>query len=103
MPTVVDAARITARGAAVWRTCSGCGLLSPTTDRCLGCRRPVTDVVTDHRVTGWDFANLYATLLGRIDAWAGLIPDVSDAERLCGIREVLKALDDSHPRWREAR
>ena len=101
MPTVVDAARITARGGAVWRTCSGCGLLSPTTDRCPGCLRPVTDVAPARRSTGWDRANLYAALFGHINAWARSIPDVSDAERLTHIREVLQVLDDIHAR-REA-
>ncbi|GIF09518.1 hypothetical protein [Actinoplanes siamensis] len=35
----------------------------------------------------------YATLVGRIEAWALLIPDVSDAERLDRIRQALTADD----------
>jgi len=96
MPTVNDAARITTRDGAVWRTCVGCGLpapLAPEVDSCPACRRPVR-----HDVTGWDFAHRYAGVLGRIEAWAVLIPHVSDAERLDHIRDALTHLDHSTAR-----
>jgi hypothetical protein len=41
MPTVSNAARITAKDGAVWRTCGGCGTLAalpPDIDRCTGCQ-----------------------------------------------------------------
>ncbi len=40
MPKVIDAARVTTRDNAVWRTCSGCGqlaALAPDADRCPAC------------------------------------------------------------------
>jgi hypothetical protein len=47
MPTVVNAARVTTKDDAVWRTCAGCGLLvalPPEIWRCQACMpadRPV--------------------------------------------------------------
>jgi hypothetical protein len=41
MPTVSDAARITSKDGAVWRTCGGCGTLAalpPNLERCAGCQ-----------------------------------------------------------------
>jgi hypothetical protein len=98
MPKVVDTARVTTRESAVWRTCSGCGLLAPLPpgiDRCPVCDRPATrDFADRHTSAGWERAHRYAGLLGRIEAWAVLIPHVSDAERLTHIREALAALND---------
>jgi hypothetical protein len=45
MPTVSNAARITSKDGAVWRTCTGCGALAalpPDIDLCAGCQ-PGTD------------------------------------------------------------
>jgi hypothetical protein len=45
MPTVSNAAQITSKDGAVWRTCTGCGTLAalpPDLDRCTSCQ-PVTD------------------------------------------------------------
>jgi hypothetical protein len=80
MPTVNDAARITAKQSAVWRTCGTCGLLLPLP--------PDADVcpVCTNQSTALD---RYATALGRIDAWANVIPHASDAERLEHIRSAL--------------
>jgi len=97
MATVVDAARVTTPGNTVWRTCTGCGLLAPLAshvDRCPVCDRPgEREFAQRHTATGWEFAHRYAGLLGRIEAWAVRIPDVSDAERLDHIRQALTALD----------
>jgi hypothetical protein len=41
MPTVSNAARVTSKDGAVWRTCTGCGVLAalpPDIDRCAGCQ-----------------------------------------------------------------
>jgi hypothetical protein len=45
MPTVSNAARITSKDGAIWRTCGGCGALAalpPDINLCAGCR-PGTD------------------------------------------------------------
>ncbi|MEU7903645.1 hypothetical protein [Actinoplanes sp. NPDC049118] len=94
MPTVNDAARITTRDGAVWRTCGGCGLLAallPNADKCPGCDRPI---VTDARPAPdvWEIAHRYAETLGRIKAWADMAHR-SDAERLDNIRQFLADLD----------
>jgi len=97
MATVVDAARVTTPGNTVWRTCAGCGTLTPlppTVDRCPICDRSDSRIAVErHAATGWESAHRYAAILGRIEAWALLIPDVSDAERLDHIRDALTALD----------
>ncbi|TWG14018.1 hypothetical protein [Actinoplanes teichomyceticus] len=93
MPKVVDAARVTAQANTVWRTCTGCSLLKPLADgveRCPACQTPAPQTVTE---AGWDLAGRYATLVGRIEAWAHLIPNVSDTERLDHIRQALATLD----------
>lgn len=97
MPTVNDAARITTRDGAIWRTCGGCGLLSalpPNADKCAGCDRPTS---TDARPAPdvWEVANRYAKTMGRIQAWADM-PHASDAERLDNIRQILADLDRFH-------
>lgn len=97
MPTVNDAARITTRDGSVWRTCAGCGLLSalpPNADKCPVCDRPTT-ATTDVRPAPdiWEIAHRYAAALGRVEAWAVLIPHVTDAERLAKIREALTGLN----------
>ncbi|WP_430791716.1 hypothetical protein [Actinoplanes sp. G11-F43] len=100
MPKVVDAARVTTPSNTVWRTCTGCDQtkpLSASVDLCQVCvqAEPVPRTVAEiHAATGWDMAYRYAELVGRIDAWAELIPGVSDAERLEHIRHALKTL---HP------
>ena len=104
MPKVVDAARVTAPSNTVWRTCTGCDQLAPLpadVDLCQLCIRPKPEprtVAEIHAATGWDIVYRYATLVGRIDAWAELIPGVSDAERLEHIRHALKTL---HPHRRD--
>ena len=102
MPKVVDTARVTTPKSAIWRTCSGCGLLKPLlpgADRCTGCDRTVSDItaVEQHALAGWERAHRYAAVVGRIEAWAVLIPDVSDAERLTHIREALAVLGETFP------
>lgn len=105
MPTVNDAARITTRDGAVWRTCGGCGLLAalvPNADKCPSCGRPAT---TGARPAPdvWEVAHRYAGTMGRIQAWAEML-HVSDAERLDKIREFLADLDRFHTaRRKEAR
>ena len=94
MPTVNDAARITTRDGAVWRTCGGCGLLAallPNADKCPGCDRPTA---TDSRPApdGYEIAHRYAETLGRIKAWVDMARR-SDAERLKIIRQLLADLD----------
>ena len=102
MPKVVDAARVTSPSNTVWRTCDRCSQLKPLSDgvnRCNECAaidRPPT-VAEVHAATGWDIAHRYAELVGRIDAWAELIPGVSDAERLDHIRHALKTLHPLRP------
>ena len=98
MPKVVDTARVTTPKSAIWRTCNGCGLpapLPPGADRCTGCDRPVADITAleQHALAGWERAHRYAAVVGRIEAWAVLIPDVSDAERVAHIRQALTDLD----------
>jgi hypothetical protein len=80
MPTVNDAARITARQSAVWRTCATCGLLLP-----LPPDADICPVCTDQPTV----LDRYAVALGRIDAWANAIPNASDAERLEHIRSAV--------------
>ena len=95
MPKVVDAARVTSPSNTVWRTCDRCSRLTPLPDGvnrcddCTGTDRPPT-VAEMHAAAGWNFANRYAELVGAINAWAELIPGVSDAERLDKIRHLLK-------------
>lgn len=97
MPTVNDAARITTRDGAVWRTCGGCGLLAallPNTDKCPGCdRRTGTDAQPAPDV--WEIAHRYAETVGRIQAWVDMAHR-SDAERLDNIRQFLADLDRFH-------
>ncbi|MEU8607128.1 hypothetical protein AB0C29_03885 [Actinoplanes sp. NPDC048791] len=94
MPTVNDAARITTRDGAVWRTCAGCGLLTalPTdADKCPACDRPnAADAQRAPDV--WDLVNRYAETMGRIQAWVDMA-HTSDAERLDNIRQFLADLD----------
>ena len=95
MPTVNDTARITTRDGAVWRTCAGCGLLAPMpadVDRYPACNRPAS-APADHAARGWELAHRYVAALGRIQAWAVLIPHVTDAERLAKIRQALTVLN----------
>jgi hypothetical protein len=47
MPTVSNAARVTSKDGAVWRTCKRCGILAalpPDVDRCANCQ-PATTLV----------------------------------------------------------
>ena len=102
MPTVNDAARITTRDGALWRTCGGCGLLAallPDADMCPGCRRPT---VTDAQPAPglFEIADRYAATMGRIRAWADM-PSASDAERLHKIRLFLADLDRFHAAHRK--
>ncbi|GAA3335458.1 hypothetical protein GCM10020358_03860 [Amorphoplanes nipponensis] len=97
MPTVNDAARITTRDGAGWRTCGGCGLLAalpPAADQCPGCDRPTA---TDARPAPdvWEIAHRYAETVGRIQAWVDMAHR-SDAERLDNIRQFLADLDRFH-------
>jgi hypothetical protein len=98
MATVVDAARLSTPGNTIWRTCAGCGTLAPlppTVDRCPTCDRPDNRSAADrYAAAGWDLAVRHAKVIGRIEAWAVLITDVSDAERLDHIREALVTLHD---------
>ncbi|GAA4939187.1 hypothetical protein [Actinoplanes utahensis] len=103
MAKVVDAARVTTPSNTVWRTCTGCGLTNPLADGVDLCKlcaeselapRTVAEI---HAATGWDIVYRYASLVGRIDAWAEQIPDVSDAERLDNIRHALKTLHPLRP------
>ncbi|GLW32970.1 hypothetical protein [Actinoplanes regularis] len=95
MPKVSDAARVTTKDKAIWRTCAGCELLKslpPDVDRCAACADPDARLaLNQYAQLGWDKVYRYATLIGRIEAWALLIPDVSDAERLDHIRQALTA------------
>jgi hypothetical protein len=96
MPKVVDAARVTTRVNTVWRTCSGCDQIKPLrrgVKRCATC----TQVLERHALNGWEHAQRYAALIGRIEAWTLLIPDVSDAERLDHIRQALATFDQVVP------
>ena len=98
MPTVVDAARVTTKANTVWRTCTGCSRLAPLApgiDRCPDCTPPAS--TNEHPAdAAWDHAHRYAAAVGRIEAWAVLIPDVSDAERLAHIREALTELHEAN-------
>ncbi|MEU4422916.1 hypothetical protein AB0F81_19995 [Actinoplanes sp. NPDC024001] len=105
MPKVVDAARVTTPTNTVWRTCIGCSQTKPLTtgvDRCDGCeeaadqealQEDIQEALREHALTGWEHVHRYAGVIGRIEAWALLIPNVSDAERLDNIRQALAALD----------
>lgn len=47
MPTVSEVARVTTRDGAVWRACTGCGVLAPLApemNRCEQCTNPTPDV-----------------------------------------------------------
>ena len=93
MPTVMDAARITIRDNAVWRTCTGCTLLAPLTpdvDRCADCTNPAP---VDPAADAWRRMNRYAEAIGRIQAWATMPGQVSDGTRLAKIRDALAVLD----------
>ncbi|GAA0473666.1 hypothetical protein Ade02nite_73990 [Paractinoplanes deccanensis] len=96
MPKVVDAARVTTRDDTVWRTCTECAHLRPIPDgveRCDAClQQREREALRQHALNGWEYARRYATVIGRIEAWALLIPDVSDAERIDKIRHALKSL-----------
>jgi hypothetical protein len=100
MPTVNDAARITSRQGSVWRYCAGCALFSPLppdTASCSNCTRPFRNSADSPPLGASDLLYCYAAMLGRIEAWAGSIPDVDDAERLDQIRFALTALNFLHP------
>lgn len=100
MAKVVDAARVTTPSNTVWRTCIGCSRPKPlpaNIDRCDDCedaadQEALEEGLRTHALTGWEHANRYANTIGRIKAWAVLIPHATDAERLAGIRDVLAAL-----------
>ena len=97
MPKVSDVARVATRDNAIWRTCAGCELLKslpPTVGRCTACADPdARHVLNQHAQIGWEKVYRYATLVGRIEAWALSIPNISDAERLGHIRQALTADD----------
>lgn len=96
MPKVVDAARVTTPANTVWRNCSACDQLTALGDGvelCAICGPAATiEVIRQYARNGWKFALRYAALIGRIEAWAVLMPDVSDTERLDHIREALATL-----------
>ncbi|BCY05411.1 hypothetical protein [Actinoplanes sp. L3-i22] len=95
MPKLSDAARITTKDNTIWRTCTGCDLLKSLpldVDRCAACADPDARLALNrYALDAWDKLYRYASLVGRIEAWALLIPDVSDAERLDHIRQALTA------------
>lgn len=95
MPKVVDAARVTTPRNTTWRACTGCEQVQPLrtgVDRCPICTESdARQVLEQHALNGWGHAHRYAALVGRIEAWALLIPDVSDAERLDCIRQAIAA------------
>ncbi|WP_045747634.1 hypothetical protein [Actinoplanes rectilineatus] len=97
MPKVSDVARITTRCNTIWRTCAGCELLKslpPDVDRCTACADPeARNILEKQAQLGRERLYRYAALVGRIEAWALLIPAVSDAERLEHIRQALTADD----------
>ncbi|MBB2945338.1 hypothetical protein FB565_005071 [Actinoplanes lutulentus] len=99
MPKVVDAARVTTRDNTVWRTCTECGQLRPIPDgveRCDAClQQREREALQQHALNGWEYAHRYTGVIGRIEAWALLIPNVSDAERLDHIRQALSTLDQA--------
>jgi hypothetical protein len=101
MPTVADAARVTTRDNAVWRTCTTCGQLAPlppTVNRCARCDQPAADSNDSYARSGWDRARRFAAILGRVEAWAEIIPHVSDAERLHHIGQALAELHELNKR-----
>lgn len=101
MAKVVDAARVTTPSNTVWRTCIGCSQTKPLTadiDRCDDCedradQEALEEGLREHALTGWEHVHRYAGAIGRIEAWALLIPNVTDAERIASIREVLATLN----------
>ncbi|GIE32263.1 hypothetical protein Ait01nite_053080 [Actinoplanes italicus] len=103
MPKVVDAARVTTPSNTVWRTCIGCTEVKPLAkgiDRCDSCedaadQEAVEEGLRAHALTGWEHVNRYAGAIGRIEAWALLIPNVTDAERLDHIRDALATLEQA--------
>ncbi|MBW6437667.1 hypothetical protein KZ829_28425 [Actinoplanes hulinensis] len=99
MPKVVDAARVTTPSNTVWRTCIGCSDTKPLTadvDRCDNCEDAADqEELRERTLTGWEHVNRYAGVIGRIEAWALLIPNVSDAKRLDHIRQALATLDQA--------
>jgi hypothetical protein len=91
MPTVVNAARVTTKDGAVWRTCDGCGLLVALPPEIRHC--PTCTEASDRREPPgglvFALADRYAQLVGAITAWADSIDGVSDAQRLAKIRALL--------------
>jgi hypothetical protein len=99
MPKVVDAARVTTPSNTVWRTCDRCSRLQPLpegADQCDNCAaaNQSPTAAEKYAATGWKFTHRYAELVGAISAWAEVITDVSDAERLDRIRHLLRT---QHP------
>ncbi|GIF41922.1 hypothetical protein [Actinoplanes xinjiangensis] len=97
MAKVVDAARVTTPSNTVWRTCIGCSQTKPMTadiDRCDDCEDAADqEALREHALSGWEHVNRYAGAIGRIEAWAVLIPNVTDSERIASIRDVLATLN----------
>jgi hypothetical protein len=90
MAKVVDAARVTTPSNTVWRTCTGCAQLTALpvgTLRCPSCITTPADAPAVPR--GWQLANQYAELVGRIEAWAFPVVDTSDAACLARIRDLI--------------
>jgi hypothetical protein len=85
MPTVSNAAWITSKDGAVWRTCGGCGTLAalpPNIDRCAGCQpgdqppsRTVVELRPEHFAAG-DLADI--SFAGCV--FAAAIADISHHE-----------------------
>jgi hypothetical protein len=103
MAKVVDAARVTTPSNTVWRTCIGCSQPTPLPngiDRCDDCedradQEALQEALREPEPTGWEYASRYARAIGCIQAWALLIPNVTDAERLDHIREALATLEQA--------
>jgi hypothetical protein len=87
MPKVVDASRVTTPSNTVWRTCTGCAQLAALPVGTLRCPSCTTDTPTPP--LGWQLANQYAELVGRIEAWAFPIVETSDAACLARIRDLI--------------
>ena len=93
MPKVVDAARVTIPTNTMWRTCTGCAVLAPLapdTDRCPNCT--AAPVPVDPAARAWQRINQYAQTIGRIEAWATMPAEITDAARLAKIRDAVTAL-----------
>jgi hypothetical protein len=93
MPKVVDAARVTIPTNTIWRTCTGCAVLAPLapdTNRCTDCT--AAPPLADPAAQAWQRINRYAQTIGRIEAWATMPGDITDAARLAKIRDAVTAL-----------